>query len=585
MVDRVGRFEIHEKLGEGGFGRVWKALDPDLQVWRALKEPWDQSPEFEAELREARLQAQLDHDGIVRMVGTERAEGRFFLVLEYVDGVTLREHLSRRSPLPLEEADRILRSILEALAYAHGKGVVHLDLKPENIFVLPDGRVKIGDFGLARMAEKTLVTMSSVKGTLHYMAPEQLDGHAGPAADLWAVGAIAYELYTGDTAIEGRTQGELVRRIAQGEVRDLGRVPEARRGFVGALLRPDPAERCASAAEALGLLGAVSGSVERPVPATRPAPEAGPPEPEAPRRRRGWGLAFALGLVLLAAGFGYAAWTGLVEVPWVVEARVWLEGEPEGERPPAEFYRLAPGERVAKAWEYLDERRYGTAYRAASEVLARADGEARAEARFLRASVAARFLDKPWHAVADLEALLGLPGGAGEFEVPATLELAEAYLVLGRPKQAIVALDRLIREHPEHPRLAEALAVADRAEAVLEERGPLGLGEGRELVASLLPNNWTSLVLTCMSFLAFLMPNAFWIAMGFHSEQDGEPEKSIHGLVKPFRRIWQSKVHRALFLGFLVFQVVQFYLNQKSAASTEQELHQAIQLIRTQLGG
>ena len=159
-MERVGKFELHAKLGEGGFGRVWKAMDTDLGVWRALKEPFDQSDEMEKELKEARIQALLDHPGIVRVLAIERIDGRFLMVMEFADGPNLRQVIKEQGKMAVEEADNILRGILEALQYAHSKGVAHLDLKPENVFCTTDGRFKLGDFGLARISDRAMSTLS-----------------------------------------------------------------------------------------------------------------------------------------------------------------------------------------------------------------------------------------------------------------------------------------------------------------------------------------------------------------------------------------------------------------------------------------
>lgn len=573
MGERVGKYELREKLGEGGFGRVWKAWDGDLEVWRALKEPHDQSPRLEAELKEARMQARLDHPGLVRILGTERIDGRFFLVTEFVEGGTLRARLQQGGKPTREEADRLLRGILEALAYAHGKGIVHLDLKPENVFVLPDGALKIGDFGLARLVDRGLATMSRVQGTLLYMAPEQLEGKAGPSVDLWAVGAIAYELYTGTFALVGETHGTWVKSVTEGRVRDLAAVPEERRALVTALLQPDPAKRCPSAQEALALLGPAAGSRAAGDSAAEPA--------LAPPRRRSfrWAVAAAT-LVLGLAGFGYGAWFGLIDAPWVEAALARLEPAPPAEHPPADFYALDAAGRLDRAWEYADAGQFPRAWKAAQETpAAQASPAVAAEALYLEASLEARHLERPRHAVVDLRRYLAAYP-EGRHALPARLLLAEVYGDLHWVRKSAAVLDEAVRRHPGDPLLADAVALANRYEAELRAGAVPGLEVGKTALASLLPNNLPSLGLSFMSFAAFLLPGMFWIAMGFHTEGDKESERSPRSMLKPFRKIWSSKVHRALFLGFLAFQGLQYYLNQRSAATAETELTEVVQLIK-----
>lgn len=599
MAERVGKYELHEKLGEGGFGRVWKALDTDLQVWRALKEPFDQSPELEAELKEARVQAKLDHPGMIRILGTERIDDRFFLVTEYAEGRTLRAALRDDGRLPLEDADAILRQIFGALEYAHGQGIVHLDLKPENIFLLPDGVVKIGDFGLARMVDRSMVAVSTVKGTLRYMSPEQLEGKAGPSVDLWAAGAIAYELYTGAMAIEGQTQGEVVRRVAQGEVRDLTLLPASRRELVASLLQPDPAKRCPSARAARERLGTPPGEeATAPTVDFTPTPTPTPTQASASTstgnqtstgtlRRRGrkvaW-LAAGFAVVLAIASFGYGAFYGLIDLPVVERAFLRFEAAPAVPRLPAAFYAASPEERLDRAWAYADAADYPHALAAAADLLAAGvPPEVQGEARYLKASLEARHLGRPWHAVADLNAYLAAHPD-GRYAMPAELLLAEVYVTLERPRKGMEILDAAVRRYPGSPLLADALALADRCEQAARQGSLPGLAASRRTLASLLPNNMSSLVLSFLSFSAFLLPGMFWIAMSFHSESDPDPARSVHGLIRPFQKIWKSKVHRALFLGFLVFQVLQFYLNQKSAATAESELLEAVHLIKASMG-
>lgn len=548
-MEQLGKYQLHEKLGEGGFGRVWKALDTDLEVWRALKEPFDQSAEMEIQLKEARVQAKLDHPGMVRVLGTERLDGRFFLVTEFVEGQTLRAWMANHGRLEKEQVDELLLAVLEALCYAHGHGVVHLDLKPENIFMTPDGSAKIGDFGLARVVDRPLVTMTTVQGTIHYMAPEQLDGKAGPSVDLWAVGAIAYELYAGRFAIAGETQGQILKRVAIGEVQDLEPVPEDRRVWVASLLCPDPAQR-PSAETALQQLRAACGLDE---PWSRESVTA-------PPRRWGQSALVALAVSLVALlGVAGGLWAGIFDGPRGDRVWAWLEAEPESLRPPETFYALEAPAQLDQAWQFADAGAYPLAYGAVGAVLNR--GEPRlAEALYLRALLAAQHLGAPWHAVVDIERYLE-QSPDGPQAMAARLLLAELYGGLGRTRRGIETLDTALSRHPGHPLLGDALALANQWQAQLaREQGSDGWRR------TLLPNNRMSLVLTVASLCMLLVPVPV-LARG----------RAAAG--------GNRKLYLVLGAGFLVFQGVQIYLNRHSAGSLQGELVQALEMLRVSLGG
>ncbi|HVE14206.1 MAG TPA: protein kinase [Elusimicrobiota bacterium] len=194
---RVGR-----KLGEGGMGAVYEAEDLKLGRTVALKrlraELRGNAKEYARFLNEARLVASLRHPNIVEIYGIEEGP-ETYLVFELVPGKTLADCVHERGG-KLERAEVLgtLDSIAKAVDYAHARGVAHLDLKPSNVMVEPDGRVKVMDFGIARNAKDSMAAMThTALGTPLYMAPEQEDGHGAPSSDVFALGAIAYELLSG----------------------------------------------------------------------------------------------------------------------------------------------------------------------------------------------------------------------------------------------------------------------------------------------------------------------------------------------------------------------------------------------------
>ncbi len=204
------QLEILESLGRGGMGAVYKVRQPRLNRVAALKilSPEKQgSRQFAARFeREARALAQMNHPNIVTIYDFGETEGHCFLLMEYVDGLTLRQLFQSRKLSP-GEALEIVPEICEALQYAHQRGVVHRDIKPENILLDKQGRVKIADFGIAKMSDAAtppgLTEEKLVIGTPHYMAPEQIEKPTtvDHRADIYSLGVVFYEMLTGELPI------------------------------------------------------------------------------------------------------------------------------------------------------------------------------------------------------------------------------------------------------------------------------------------------------------------------------------------------------------------------------------------------
>jgi formylglycine-generating enzyme required for sulfatase activity/predicted Ser/Thr protein kinase len=208
LAPRFPQLEILELLGQGGMGAVYKARQPDLDRLVALKilpPGIGQDPAFaERFKREARSLGRLNHPNIVAVHDFGQAAGQYYFLMEYVDGVSLRQ-LERAERPPPKQALGIVMQICEALQYAHEEGIVHRDIKPENILLDKKGRVKIADFGLAKLlgrgpADFTLTQPQQVMGTPHYMAPEQLEHPAevDQRADIYSLGVVFYEMLTGE---------------------------------------------------------------------------------------------------------------------------------------------------------------------------------------------------------------------------------------------------------------------------------------------------------------------------------------------------------------------------------------------------
>lgn len=200
-------FEILAFIGQGGMGAVYKAVQPELDRTVAIKvlpPETGADPEFtERFRREAATLARLDHPNIVKLFDYGQREGFAYFVMEFVDGVDLSQRIAK-GPVPLNETFTIVSQLCDALQHSHERGVVHRDIKPGNILIAPDGRVKVADFGLARLvhpdaADHRLTRTHATLGTPRYMAPEQMTpaGEIDHRADIYAVGVVLYEMLTG----------------------------------------------------------------------------------------------------------------------------------------------------------------------------------------------------------------------------------------------------------------------------------------------------------------------------------------------------------------------------------------------------
>src|SRR3954463_3141042 len=208
----AGRYRLLALLGRGGMSEVWSAEDQELGRLVAIKllAPNADTLRFE---REARAFASLGHPNTTQLYDYGEENGRPYMVLEYLPGGTLEERLKSRKPLPDDETLAIATGVAAGLAHAHGRGVVHRDLKPANVLFDDEGRAKIADFGIARLAagEGTLTEAGTVLGTAAYISPEQAMGEpATPASDVYLFGGILYRLLAGRLPFASSDPMELV---------------------------------------------------------------------------------------------------------------------------------------------------------------------------------------------------------------------------------------------------------------------------------------------------------------------------------------------------------------------------------------
>lgn len=268
-----------ELLGEGGMAQVFRGVDEATGHEVALKVPHATSPELQARfLREAHAAMSLNHPNIVRALGI--AEGPA-LVLELVRGESLRQRIRREGCLPVPETVRILREVLQALAYAHLRGVVHRDVSARNVLLDETGRVRLTDFGIARVAEdQTLTRTREVMGSARYLAPEQARGDSvGPETDLYAVGVLGYEMLTGQPPFPGDNPVQVALKHLNDSPPPLARegVPAHVEATLLRALAKEPQDRFESAEE---MAAALDGSPNLDRTMTFPPGWLAPPTPE-----------------------------------------------------------------------------------------------------------------------------------------------------------------------------------------------------------------------------------------------------------------------------------------------------------------
>ena len=255
MIERVldGRYALEMLVGSGGMADVYRAKDQLLERTVAVKilhQQYENDTEFIARFqREAKAAARITHPNIVNVYDVGVAEGRHYIVMEYVPGRTLKERIKEEGPVPAPEALHIARQIAGALAQAHANNLVHCDIKPHNILVMPDGNVKVADFGIARaVTESTMTYNDNIMGSVHYFSPEQARGTLiTPKSDVYSLGVVLYEMLTGRIPFDGNTAVSIARKHLEEEpqsVRSLvPNIPPVVEALVTRMMAKEPALR------------------------------------------------------------------------------------------------------------------------------------------------------------------------------------------------------------------------------------------------------------------------------------------------------------------------------------------------------
>lgn len=252
----IGRYQVKELIGEGSMAKVYRAYDPEINrsvAFKILKENHCVDDEYLTRfLREAKAAGALSHSGIVTVFDVGKLEKSPYIMMELLEGCDLGEVLKRSKKLPLKQTLIITLQLAKALDYAHKTGIVHRDVKPDNIIVMPDGEsIKVADFGIARMngsEEKLNTEVGSVLGTPRYMSPEQAKGDPiDGRSDLFSVGSIMYEMLSGNKAFNASDMPHLMAQIANEQPESLKKTcPELPAGviqIIQKLLQKSPDKR------------------------------------------------------------------------------------------------------------------------------------------------------------------------------------------------------------------------------------------------------------------------------------------------------------------------------------------------------
>ena len=273
MNQRVldNRYELQELIGGGGMADVYKARDILLDRIVAVKilhEQFKRDTEFIQKFhREAQAAAKLSHPNIVNIYDVGVMGDDHYIVMEYVPGSTLKDRIKQEGHLSVEDALRVAKDIASALAHAHANNLVHCDIKPHNILMMPDGSAKVADFGIARaVTESTMTYTGNVVGSVHYFSPEQAKGTMiTPRSDVYALGVVLYEMLTGQLPFTGETPVSIAMKHLQEQPRSVRQLDESIPPVVEAIvaramqkdanMRPSSSELVQDIAQAQQMIG------------------------------------------------------------------------------------------------------------------------------------------------------------------------------------------------------------------------------------------------------------------------------------------------------------------------------------------
>jgi serine/threonine protein kinase len=335
----IGEYRLVEKLGEGGMGEVYQGVHSKIGRVVAVKilSQAAHGPEFvERFLNEARIQGGLQHHNIVTLYDFLEYNGQPCIIMEYIEGQTLTDCVRAWGGLPLADAIRYFQSIVEAIDYVHSRGIVHRDIKSNNVKITPSGQVKLLDFGIAKSgASPALTVTGAFVGTLQYLSPEQLvGGVADVRSDIWSLGVLLYEMTTCHLPFDASTIGELCQKIAKASYTPPSvmnqNVPREVQNIISRCLKKNPADRYQSARELLKDVNSAAAALS--LPPTRlfsPAPKTAPSysEPTSPAHRPSGGTETVAAKPKSAVAL-FVAIAGAVVLVAIVGLYFLLKGDP-----------------------------------------------------------------------------------------------------------------------------------------------------------------------------------------------------------------------------------------------------------------
>ena len=361
-MNKIGKYVIEAKLGQGGMGIVYKCLDPETGRHAAVKvlpQQLTAAPTFLQRFKREVLTLQrLDHPNIVRIYDHGEWEGAYYYAMEYVEGAGLDSLLANKEKMPPLEALRIIRACAEALQHSHACAVIHRDIKPANIMLTPDGGVKLMDFGIAKVLDATRMTETlNVLGTVEYMSPEQSQGrHVDARSDLYSLGVVLYQCLTARLPITGTTPTEVIMKLRTHQIEPpsawVPELPKSLDALVMRLLERDTSKRVASAAELLREIERVERHIKAgavghgPIASGDRLPRAG--RTAAPLWLNPW----AIGFLLLALAFGL--WIVLRPAPPPPPPAAAAAAEQE-HRPPTVIMAWLKKAQAEKRYDYAED--------------------------------------------------------------------------------------------------------------------------------------------------------------------------------------------------------------------------------------
>jgi serine/threonine protein kinase len=555
---RIGKYKILSLIGEGGFGRVYRVFDPELQVERAVKVPFSQGEEVDRVLQEPQNQAKINHPAVIQVHGVENIDGRWVIIMDYAAGGSLRDRLTGKGPLGIDESLHHILTLAGALAEAHKKNILHYDIKPENILFDENGELKLADFGISRRMEREGKKMSRVIGTVEYMGPEQLNGIEDRRSEVWSLGAILYEMLTGEPCFKGESDSQIMKNIREGRFRPLRKAnrsfPQSLERIVNKMLALNPDKRFQSMEEVIRIISeflAMGGRGSR-------------------RALASLLFLFVLAAALvLGGGFFYADRIDLLDIPWLQKPR-----EPEPVSIPASFASLGLEAQFEAANEEIHKGNYPLAYQMLKSVEEKAgDKEIGSRASFFKASLALNYLNDPDLAFQNFRSFLD--------RYPESPLAPDAHYFLGGiyyekrhnlPK-AIDHLTTLIEKYPTNNHVASAeFLVQDAAKQLAKEGSSVGLVM-KSFMGGFLPNDWVPLMISLLGLLSSIGMPVAWIMSQYHQPRIA----NINSVRSGFREMMKHRVVRRLVFIVVISQLLSFVLThyqssqdyQKSASALE----------------